>query len=73
VADAHASSQPTRLVVYSTDGEYHSGKYFWSAEADREVRPRLDITWGTAGFALTTVPVKQMICSGESAQYALGI
>jgi hypothetical protein len=73
VADAHASGQPIRLVVYSTDGEYHSGKYFWSAEADRDVRPRLDITWATAGFALKTVPVKQMIRSGETAQYVLDI
>ncbi len=46
VADAHAAGQPLRLVIYSTDGDYHSGKYFWAAEADKEVRPRLDITVG---------------------------
>jgi hypothetical protein len=73
VADAHASDEPLRLVVYSTDGDYHSGKYFWAAEADKEVRPRLDIMWGAVGFSLTTTPVKQMIRSGETAQFDVNI
>ena len=73
VADAHAGGQPLRLAVYSTDGDYHSGKYFWSSEADQEVRPRLDITWGAAGFTLTATPVKPIIRGGETAQYDVNI
>ena len=73
VADAYASGEPLRLVVYSTDGDYHSGKYFWAAEADKEVRPRLDIMWGAAGFSLSTTPVKQMIRSGETAEFDVNV
>lgn len=73
VADAHASGRPLRLVIYSTDGDYHSGKYFWAAEADQEVRPRLDIMWGALGFSLTTSAVRQMIRSGETAQFDVNI
>ena len=73
VADAYATGEPLRLVVYSTDGDYHSGKYFWAAEADKEVRPRLDIMWGAAGFSLSTTPVKQMIHSGETAEFDVNV
>ena len=73
VADAYAGGEPLRLVVYSTDGDYHSGKYFWAAEADKEVRPRLDIMWGAAGFSLAAIPVKQMIRSSETAQFDVNI
>ena len=73
VADAYAGGEPLRLVVYSTDGDYHSGKYFWAAEADKEVRPRLDIMWGAAGFSLSTTPVKQMIHSGETAEFDVNV
>ncbi len=71
VADAHATGQPLRLVIYSTDGDYHSGKYFWSADASEESRPRLDITSGNAGYVMGIVAVKPMIRSGETAQYDL--
>jgi hypothetical protein len=73
VADAHAIRQPLRLVIYSTDGDYHSGKYFWSGDAGESVRPRLDISWGNPGYMLETVASKQMIRSGETAQYDLSI
>ena len=73
VADAYAGGEPLRLVVYSTDGDYHSGKYFWAAEADKEVRPRLDILWGATGFSLSTTPVKQMIHSGETAEFDVNV
>jgi hypothetical protein len=73
VADAHTSGQPLRLVIYSTDGDYHSGKYFWSADAGANYRPRLQISSGYAGFALAAAPVKTMIQSGETASYELKI
>lgn len=43
VADAYSTGQPLRLVFYSTDGDYHSGKYFWSSDASESVRPTLKV------------------------------
>lgn len=52
VADAYARGIPLRLVFYSTDGDYHSGKYFWTSNADdglASARPTLEVNWGTTG------------------------
>lgn len=46
VAQAHAAGQPLRLVFYTSPAAYHSGKYFWSSDADEAVRPQLQIAWG---------------------------
>jgi hypothetical protein len=46
VADAYEANRPLRLILYSTDGAMHSGKYFYSSDADLEGRPMLVITWG---------------------------
>ncbi len=45
VAEAYAAGEPLRLAFYSADGEYHSGKYFWSSDAEASVRPMLRVTW----------------------------
>jgi hypothetical protein len=45
VAAAYAQGEPLNLAFYSADGEYHSGKYFWSSDADQAVRPLLQVTW----------------------------
>jgi hypothetical protein len=73
VADAQAAGEPLRLVIYSTDGDYHSGKYFWSSDANEDVRPRLDITIAAAGFQFQVIPIKPNIRSGETAEFALNI
>jgi hypothetical protein len=73
VADALAAGEPLRLALYSGDGDYHSGKYFWSADAGEELRPLLKITWGSAGYSLAAVPIKPTIAAGETAQYELNI
>ena len=44
-AVAFGAGEPLRLAFYSADGEYHSGKYFWSSDAAEAVRPRLDVAW----------------------------
>ncbi len=46
VAQAYAAGEPLRLVVYSADGPRHTGKYFYSSDADLEGRPKLEIIWG---------------------------
>lgn len=73
VADARAAGEPLRLALYSSDGDYHSGKYFWSANAGEELRPLLKITWGNAGYSLSAVPIKAAIAAGETAEYELNI
>lgn len=49
VVEMYQQSEPLRLVLFSADGDYHSGKYFstsdtgdWNAAA----RPTLHIVWG---------------------------
>lgn len=46
VAAAYAARHPLRLVLYSADLPMHSGKYFYSSNADSEGRPTLQILWG---------------------------
>lgn len=49
VAEAYAAGRPARLVLYSADGAYHSGKYFTSSDTEEwnaEGRPTLTIVWG---------------------------
>jgi hypothetical protein len=46
VAHAYVTGQPLRLVLYSTDSSMHSGKYFYSSDADWEGRPTLTVVWG---------------------------
>lgn len=45
-AQAYNAGQPLRLVIYATDSAMHSGKYFYSSDADLEGRPTLTVTWG---------------------------
>jgi hypothetical protein len=73
VADAVAAGQPLRLSLYSGDGDYHSGKYFWSADAGENYRPLLKITWGSAGYTMSAVPVVPAIAAGGTAEYELNI
>lgn len=51
VARAYARGEPLRLILYSADSDYHSGKYFVSSDTgdwNVEGRPRLDVRWGEA-------------------------
>jgi hypothetical protein len=50
-AEAYSKGQPLRLAFYSTDGDYHSGKYFWSsnvADWNAAARPTLEVRWGSS-------------------------
>ena len=49
VAAAYAAGKPLRIVLYSSDGAIHSGKYFVPSETgdwNQVARPTLFITWG---------------------------
>lgn len=49
VAKAYATGQPLRLVFYSTDNQYNTGKYFYSSTVpdwNATARPTLQITLG---------------------------
>jgi hypothetical protein len=49
VSEIYPSNQPLRLVLYSADGAYHSGKYFLTSdEADwnQIARPTLEVVLG---------------------------
>jgi hypothetical protein len=49
VARAYAAGQPLRLVLYSADSAYNTGKYFTSSETgswNAAGRPQLDVRWG---------------------------
>jgi hypothetical protein len=47
VAEAYSSGASLDLALYSPDGAIHSGKYFYSSEADVDGRPTLEIEWGS--------------------------
>jgi hypothetical protein len=46
-AAALAAGDPLSLVLYSADTAYHSGRYFYSSDANLAGRPTLEIRWGT--------------------------
>ncbi len=73
VAQAYAAGDPLRLALYSADGEYHSGKYFWSSDADDSGRPTLQVLWGEPAFTLGVTPAVQMIKAGQAANYTIQI
>ena len=73
VAQAYAGGEPLRLALYSADGEYHSGKYFWSSDAGESVRPTLQVLLGDPAFTLSVTPAMQMIKAGQAAAYDIQI
>ena len=61
-AEAYSKGQPLRLAFYSTDGDYHSGKYFWSSDAgdwNAAARPTLEVRWGN-GDTVAPAPPKNL-------------
>ena len=49
VAEAYRLGKPLRLAFYSTDGAYHSGKYFYTSDSNDwggSIRPALEVRWG---------------------------
>jgi hypothetical protein len=75
-AEAYEAGTPLRLVLYSADGEYHSGKYFSSSEAgdwNAVARPTLDVTWGNPAFDVSVSPSVQTAGSGETVDFSIDI
>lgn len=73
VAQAYLAQDALRLALYSADGEYHSGKYFYSSDADELGRPTLQVLWGEAMFDLTASPSLQQVETGGLATYTLQV
>jgi hypothetical protein len=49
VAEAYAAGEDSlRLALYEADYAIHSGKYFFSSDADQAARPTLRVVWGDA-------------------------
>ncbi|MCB0154850.1 MAG: DNRLRE domain-containing protein, partial [Anaerolineae bacterium] len=74
VATAYQTGQPLRLVLYSADGDYHSGKYFVSSETgdwNAVARPTLEVLWGDPSLKVT--PAFKQINPGESTDYTIEI
>jgi hypothetical protein len=46
VAKAYTTGNGLHLALYSADGDYHSGKYFWSSDAGDLGRPTLRVQLG---------------------------
>lgn len=58
VALAYTAGRPLRLVLYSSDNAYHSGKYFSTSEVgnwNQVARPTLQVQWGEVGRQGTAV------------------
>jgi hypothetical protein len=63
VEEAYGSGKPLRLVLYSADGAYHSGRYFSSSDTgewNAAARPTLTVQWkiecGQQGVNCTFLP-----------------
>lgn len=49
VAQAYAAAKPLRLVIYSADGNYNSGRIFVGSDVgdwNGSARPTIQVTWG---------------------------
>jgi len=73
VAEAYASGDPARLVLYSPAWDFHSGKYFRSSDfgITGEGRPTLAIHWGEPVAQLTKEANKGGANYGDTIQYTL--
>jgi hypothetical protein len=76
VAEAYAAGEPVRLAVYSADGAYHSGRYFYSSDTEplnAEGRPTLTVVWGdpAARVSKQVWPVNPL--AGQQVTYTLSL
>ena len=73
VAQAYALGAPVRLVLYSPDWDFHSGKYFYSSDigVTGEGRPTLTINWGEPLAQLEKGADKAVANYGDTIQYIL--
>jgi hypothetical protein len=49
VHTAYSSGQPLRIVIYTADDQYHSGKYFvssYTGDWNERARPSITVSWG---------------------------
>ena len=49
VVEAYAAGTPAQIILYSSDSDQHTGKYFLTAETGESgaaMRPTLTVVWG---------------------------
>jgi hypothetical protein len=76
VAEAYAAGEPLQLAVYSADGPFHSGRYFYSSDVEdlnAQGRPTLTVAWGTSVSALQANVTPSRADFGETVTYTLGL
>jgi len=76
VAEAYSAGEPVRLAVYSADGDYHSGRYFWSSNHDDwhpEARPTLMVGWGEPLAAVQQAAWPLTVQTQQTITYTLSL
>ena len=76
VAEAYTAGEPLRLAVYSADGPFHSGRYFYSSDVEElnaQGRPTLTVAWGTLTGAIQASVSPGHADLGQSVTYTLSI
>lgn len=77
-ARAWNRGEPLRLIIYSADSDYHSGKFFVASDTgdwNVEGRPRLEVSWGVDNVSprVTSVtrllPLAPVVTSGETVTF----
>jgi hypothetical protein len=64
VDEAYRLGKPLRLAFYSTDGDYHSGKYFYSSDStdwNGTIRPVLEVKWSDGSGTPPAAPTNLRI------------
>lgn len=74
VAEAHAADDVVNIALYSTDSDYHSGKYFVHSETgdwNQAARPTLSIAWGEPVAVIDKNASRSLADFGDVVTYTL--
>lgn len=75
-AQAYEANQPLRLALYSADSAYHSGKYFYTSDAEEwnaEGRPTLEVVWGRPRAVLENSVSPATATQGQVVIYTMSL
>ncbi len=77
-AEAYAAGEPLRLAVYSANGSFSNGRYFYSSDVEdlnAAGRPTLSVAWGVPQATLQAAawPASAGADYGQSVVYTLSV